>query len=265
MSGNSLPSARRGPSSSNYPVTEGAEDEPLLARPGDVLVMSEGQSLATNLVQGTAPLAQIGGLVLLLVVWASIFMHKMIIFDGHPMLNSLGILFAIEAVLVLQPTGLYNLVQKKRAAYVHAILVLLAAASFISAVTIVLWHKQHSHIPHLESIHSKFGLTTYIIIVLQALVGFTQLFLPSLYGGEENAKKIYKYHRVFGYGVVLPLLLVTVILATKTYYGEHVLKIKTWAVVLASIAIVAGIYPRVKVSKLRGYRSDAGEVAAVRR
>jgi len=265
MSGNSLPSTRRGPSSSNYPVAAGAENEPLLARPGDVLAMSEEQSLATNLIQGTAPLAQMGGFVLVLVVWASIFMHKMIIFDGHPMLNSLGILFAIEAVLVLQPTGLYNLVQKKRAAYIHATFVLLAAASFISAVAIVVWHKQHNHIHHLESIHSKFGLATYIIIVLQALVGFTQLFLPSLYGGEENAKKIYKYHRVFGYGVVLPLLLVTVILATKTTYGGHVLKIKTWAVVLASVAIVAGIYPRVKVSKLRGYRSDAGEVAAVSR
>ena len=38
------------------------------------------------------------------------------------MLNSLGILFAIEAVLVLQPTGLYNLVQKKRVGYSYNIL-----------------------------------------------------------------------------------------------------------------------------------------------
>jgi len=30
------------------------------------------------------------------------------------MLNSLGILFVIEAILVLQPTGTYNMVQKKR-------------------------------------------------------------------------------------------------------------------------------------------------------
>lgn len=30
------------------------------------------------------------------------------------MLNSLAILFAIEAVLILQPTGMYNMVQKQR-------------------------------------------------------------------------------------------------------------------------------------------------------
>lgn len=46
--------------------------------------MSEDQSLAYNLIQGTAPLAQVGGLVLLGLVWASVFMHKPIVFDGHP-------------------------------------------------------------------------------------------------------------------------------------------------------------------------------------
>lgn len=223
--------------------------------------MGENQSLAHNLVQGTAALAQVGGLVLVILVWASVLTHPLIVFDGHPMLNSLAILFAIEAILVLQPTGLYDLVQKKRAAYVHATFVALAAACFFSALAIVIWHKEHHHIPHFESLHSKFGAATYTFIVLQALVGFTQFFVPQIYGGEENAKKVYKYHRTFGYAVILPLLLATVILATRTYYGGRVLHIRTWVVVLAGVAIVAGIYPRIKLSKLRGYRSDAEDVA----
>lgn len=45
---------------------------------------------------------------------------------------------------------------------------------------------------------------------------------------------------MFGYAVILPLLLVTITLATRTYYGGHVLNIKTWAVVISSVAIVAG-------------------------
>jgi len=183
----------------------------------------------------------------------------MIIFDGHPMLNSLGVLLVIEAILILQPTGMYNMVQKKRAAYVHATLAVLATASFIAALVVVLWHKQHAHFPHLESIHSKVGAATYALIVVQALVGFTQLFTPQIYGGEDNAKKMYKYHRFFGYAIILPMLLASVILSTKTYYGAHVLNIKTWATVLAGIAIVAGIYPRVKISKLRGYRAAETE------
>ena len=70
---------------------------------------------------------------------------------------------------------------------------------------------------------------------------------------------MYKYHRFFGYAIILPMLLVSVILSTKTYYGAHVLNIKTWATVLAGIAIVGGIYPRVKISKLRGYRAAETE------
>lgn len=242
----------------SYPSEVDRENAPLLGRPGDV-VMSEDQSLAYNWIQGTAPLAQVGGLVLVITVWASALTHHKIVFDGHPMLNSLAILFAIEAILVLQPTGMYNMVQKKRAAYIHAIFVALAAVSFLSALSIVIWHKQHFHLPHFESVHSKFGAATYVLVVAQALVGFTQLFIPQLYGGEENAKKMYKYHRTFGYAIILPMLLITAILATRTEYGGHVLHLKTWAIVLAGVAIVAGIYPRIKLSKLRGYRANAAD------
>ncbi|KAF8455284.1 eukaryotic cytochrome b561-domain-containing protein [Kalaharituber pfeilii] len=227
-----------------------AEEEPLLGESGT----EDQRNLTYNWVQGTAPLAQIGGLVLLVIIWASVFSHKMIVFDGHPLLNSLAVLLAIEAVLVLQPTGFHNVEQKRNAAYIHASFVALAAVCFFSALGIVIWHKQHSHISHFETIHSKFGILTYILIVIQAFIGFTQLFVPQLYGGEENAKKLYKYHRITGYLVILPLLLVTLILATRTYYGAKVLHIKTWAVVLASLAVVLGIYPRIKVEKLRGHR-----------
>ncbi|KAF8421434.1 eukaryotic cytochrome b561-domain-containing protein [Tirmania nivea] len=252
---------RTSPSGHHHQPEANREHEPLLGRPEDV-VRSEDQSLAYNLIQGTAPLAQVGGWVLLILVWASVLTHNMIFFDGHPMFNSLAILFAIEAVLVLQPTGMYNMVQKQRGAYAHATLAALAGASFLIALVIVIWHKQYSHFPHFESIHSKFGAATYALVVAQALVGVTQLFTPQIYGGEENAKKLYKYHRFFGYTIILPMLLVTVILATKTYYGGRVLHIKTWAVVLAEIAIVAGIYPRVKASKLRGNRANAADAAA---
>lgn len=70
---------------------------------------------------------------------------------------------------------------------------------------------------------------------------------------------MYKYHRIVGYTIILPLLLVTVVLATRTNYGGRVLKIKTWAVVLAGVAVVLGIYSRIKVSKLGVRREGEGE------
>jgi len=80
-------------------------------------------------------------------------------------------------------------------------------------------------------------------------VGFTQYFTPALYGGEENAKKIWKYHRGSGY-VVFTLALVTVAAATQTTYNKHVLDIKLWAVIVASVITLAGIVPRIKKQKL---------------
>jgi hypothetical protein len=53
----------------------------------------------------------------------------------------------------------------------------------------------------------------------------------------------YKYHRVAGY-TILTLVLVNVILATKTFYGGSILKIKTWVTVLGSILVVLGMFSR---------------------
>jgi len=241
-------------------VQQSHENEPLLSGAGGT-GLTEGKPIAHNLILGTAALAQVGIFAFVIILWASVFMpeHKLIGFDGHPLLNSLGLLLVVEAVLVLQPTGTYDLVQKKKAACAHATLIALAAASFVAAIATVIWWKSQSHLKHFESVHSLFGLATYVLIFLQALVGFTQLFTPRLYGGEANAKKIYKYHRTFGYAVILPLLLITVIAATWTGYGAKILKIRTWAVVLAALAIVTGVYPRINIAKLRGRRTDNRE------
>ena len=128
-------------------------------------------------------------------------------------------------------------------------------SSFISSPPYVNTSEQlpQCTVPHFKSAHSYLGVTTYILIVLQFLVGFTQLFTPQLYGGEENAKKIYRFHRIFGYVVILPLLLVTAVAATYTYYVANVLQIKTWPVVLACLAIFMGVYSRIKIAKLKGH------------
>lgn len=46
------------------------------------------------------------------------------------------------------------------------------------------------------SAHGKLGLLTFILIGLQAVVGFVQYFTPTLvFGSVDNGKAIYKYHR----------------------------------------------------------------------
>lgn len=89
---------------------------------------------------------------------------------------------------------------------------------------------------------------TYILLLLQAFVGATQFFLPGLYGGEQNAKALYKYHRVGGY-VTLVLMLATVCAATQTGFNVNVLGMQLWAVVVASVLVLVGIVPRMRLSK----------------
>lgn len=101
---------------------------------------------------------------------------------------------------------------------------------------------------HFESPHAILGLVTYILIILQAVVGITQYFTPGIYGGVEQAKALYKYHRVGGY-VTLVVMLATVCAATQTTFNTGVLQMQLWAVVVASVLVLVGVLPRVRLSK----------------
>lgn len=101
---------------------------------------------------------------------------------------------------------------------------------------------------HFESPHAILGLTTYILLILQAVAGITQYFAPGLYGGVDNAKALYKYHRLGGY-VTLVLMLATVCAATQTDFNANVLGMQLWAVVVASVLVLVGVLPRVRMAK----------------
>jgi len=101
---------------------------------------------------------------------------------------------------------------------------------------------------HLDNPHNILGFITYIAIILQGFVGVTQFFVPKLYGSVDKAKAIYKYHRLSGY-VIFILSLATVAASTQTYFAKNILHLKLWAVLLASVIAVAGIVPRIRLSK----------------
>jgi hypothetical protein len=152
----------------------------------------------------------------------------------------------VQAILILQPTQSAS--QKKLGTYIHAALVDVAALAFLAALIIIEINKR-SHPVHFESVHSILGLTTYILVLLQAVVGVTQFFFPQLYGSEETAKSIYKYHRLSGY-LVIAVLAATVCAATWTDYNLNVLKIHHWSVITASVVLLGGLYARIKKQKL---------------
>merc|ERR1712014_347851 len=161
-----------------------------------------------NFVLGTGVVAQAGAWILAAIVWGSVFSHDLILFSVHPLLNSA----AVAGLVVIE----YNKIDHGGT--------------------------------HFESPHAILGLVTYILIALQAIVGITQYFTPGLYGGVDNAKALYKYHRVGGY-ITLLLMLATVCAATQTTFNTNVLQMQLWAVVVASVIIVVGVGARIKRSK----------------
>jgi len=119
----------------------------------------------------------------------------------------------------------------------------------VAGVTIIEYNKEKSHGQHFHSVHGYLGVMTSMVLLLQYLVGFTMWATPKLYGGEQNAKAIWKYHRISGY-LSLVLLLATINSATQTYYTEHVLKLKLWATLILSVLVVVGVFPRIQKQKV---------------
>lgn len=118
----------------------------------------------------------------------------------------------------------------------------------LAGLVVIEYNKISHNAPHFTSVHGKLGLITYILILIQTVVGITQYFTPQLYGSVERAKSLYKYHRVSGY-IILVLMLATVGAATATDFNKNALHIQLWAVVVASVLIVLGVGARIKLYK----------------
>jgi len=176
------------------------------------------------------------------------YLHKrLLLTHAAQLLNSAGILLIAQGALVLQPT--HTATQKRQGTYVHATFNNIGVLALIAGLVVIEYNKFAHNGVHFESPHAILGLVTYILIIIQALVGITQFFTPSLYGGVDNAKSVYKYHRVSGY-IIFTLALATVCAATQTDFNKNMLHIQLWAVIVASVITLVGIVPRIKKQKL---------------
>jgi hypothetical protein len=197
-------------------------------------------------VTGTAVIAQAGIILLTAVVWAAIFFSPLILFSAHPLLNISALLFLTQSIILLQPT--HTPQQKRVGTLSHAALNSIALLALVAGLIVIEYNKISHAGTHFESPHAILGLITYIFLFIQSVVGFTQYFTPSLYGSEDNAKSIYKWHRLSGY-LMLVLLLATVAAATQTDFNKNVLHIRLWAVLLTAVLVLVGIIPRIKKQK----------------
>ncbi|KAK4243737.1 hypothetical protein C7999DRAFT_44490 [Corynascus novoguineensis] len=224
-----------------------AESEPLLGRPGDAIQKPEA-SMLHNFFLGTGKLAQAGAILLLAIIWASVFSNPTLpLVSPHPLLQSLGVYTVLQAILILQPTNTPH--TKFLGQRAHFFMHILSLSLFIAGTTIIEVNKSVNGLAHFHSAHAYLGATTLALLLLQYLFGFTIWAVPAVWGGEDAAKRLWKYHRWVGYAALL-LLLATVAAAVETDYVRAALRIRLWAVLVAEALIVAGVFPRVHLRKL---------------
>jgi hypothetical protein len=156
----------------------------------------------------------------------------------------------------VQPT--HTPEQKRSGTLAHLLFHVFGATALTAGLIIIEMNKAGPGHEHFESAHARLGLTFYILVYIQAVVGFTQYYVPQLYGGVDNAKSIFKYHRVAGY-VIATLGLATICAATWTDYSLKVAHIQHWAVIVASVLVLVGVVPRIRLSKF-GFKKEVGSV-----
>ncbi|KAK3943467.1 cytochrome b ascorbate-dependent protein 3 [Diplogelasinospora grovesii] len=248
------------PTASEHENHAPTETEPLLGRPGDALQKPDAP-LIHNLWLGTGWIAQVGGLLLLGVVWAAVFTHPLLpLVSPHPLLQSFGIFMLLQAILVLQPT--YTPETKLHGQRAHASFHLFSFLLFAAGITIIEVNKGTNSMAHFHSVHAYLGVITGAVLLVQYIFGFLMWGVPGVFGGVEKAKALWKYHRYSGY-LLLVLVLATVTSATKTDYSKGVLDIKTWSVLIADALILIGVLPRIQLAKLGIQRPAATATTAL--
>ncbi|KAK4180319.1 eukaryotic cytochrome b561-domain-containing protein [Triangularia setosa] len=236
--------------SDHHPEHLPNESEPLLGRPGDAIQRSNAP-MYRNLYLGTGILTQAGLLLLLLSIYIPTLAHQPLLplLTPHPILQSLGLFILIQATLILQPTTKQYPDAKTRAAKYHGSLQLFSFLLFLSGTAIIETNKHVNGLPHFHSVHAYLGVTTVSLLLVQYIFGFTIYITPQVWGGEEKAKKLWKWHRYIGYGVLV-LLLITTGSAAWTDYVVSQLGVSKLGVVLGLVLIASGVYPRVQLGKL---------------
>jgi hypothetical protein len=235
-------------------------DEPLLynnngqSRPGEGLFVKEvdlSTQIFTNLFSTQAAIvAQIGLLAILGSVYYAVLTNPIILFSGHPLFNSAGLVLLGQGLLLVQPKPV-SPKHKTLGGQVHGIINTLGTISFMIGSFFIFYNKHLHGAQHITTWHATFGLTTYILLLSNMLVGVAQFWLPGfVFGSVNNGKRLYKYHRLIGL-VTLIMIGCTILLALESDYNRTDLHLRYPIIGSAVMLVVGGILYQVQVSKIK--------------
>lgn len=102
-------------------------------------------------------------------------------------------------------------------------------------------------------LHGKLGLFVFIYLFVQLAFGVSMAFLPRAFGSVDKAKSVWKYHRIFGY-VLLVFVWITAQLGVRADYIYNNLWSKhlIWLHWVALVLVFGGIIYRIRFTKWLG-------------
>ncbi|KAG8774278.1 hypothetical protein FRC12_002079 [Ceratobasidium sp. 428] len=193
--------------------------------------------------------------VIVVYTWYIVFssdLDKLGFFAAHPPLQTLAVLCFAMGILTLQPT--LSSASKEAGRTRHQLYQLGLGVPFILFGSLaIIYHKQKMGWAHFTSWHSRVGLTTLILLVIQGAAGAASLWgKGAAVGGEERGKSLWKWHRLSGY-IVLPMLLLTIALGgSSTTWAKSNIPLPGKIVVyyIAPIVAAIGLWARVRIHKM---------------
>ena len=127
-------------------------------------------------------------------MWSAVFTHQRFpLLTPHPVLQTLGTVSLVLAILVLQPTATPE--AKALGQRAHGTLQLLSLLLFTGGIAVIETNKHVNRLDHFHSAHGYLGVLTGSLFVLQYVFGVLMWAVPGVLGGEAKAKSLWKYHR----------------------------------------------------------------------
>lgn len=193
---------------------------------------------------------QAGLLISVLYIYYHIAQNPVILFTGHPIFNVFGIFLLGEFILLVQPSP-KSTKHKAMSGQIHGILNSISTVSFALGFFFIFYNKAIHGAKHITTWHATFGITTYIILLINMLLGVAQFWLPSwIFGSENNGRRAYRYHRLLGYATFIMIIL-TVWLAIASDFNVNVLHLK-YSVLVPALSVFAGIlFNRIQIPKIK--------------
>jgi len=177
-------------------------------------------------------------------------------FAVHPPAQTLSVLALFIGALQLQPTQ--QSMSKIRGLARHQLIMLgIGAPAILVGGGFMMWNKVDHGAPHFTSWHGKFGLISLIWLCTHILFGgSTVWFDGKAFGGQAEAKKFWKWHRLSGY-LLLSFLLITIHLS-GTYADWAITHTssawRVWIYTIFPILALGGLFARMRTEKLPNFQ-----------